>query len=46
MPVVIVLGMLLVTGAVVRGSALGLLIEAIGGNARASELAGIGTPRA
>ena len=35
--------MLIVTGAVVRGSALGLLIEATGGNARASELAGIGT---
>jgi ribose/xylose/arabinose/galactoside ABC-type transport system permease subunit len=34
---------LIVTGAVVRGSALGLLIEATGGNARASELAGIGT---
>jgi galactofuranose transport system permease protein len=42
-PVVIVIGMLVVTGAVVRGSALGLLIEATGGNARASELAGIGT---
>lgn len=42
-PVVIAIGMLLVTGAVVRGSALGLLIEATGGNARASELAGIGT---
>jgi simple sugar transport system permease protein len=42
-PVVVVLGMLIVTGAVVRGSALGLLIEATGGNARASELAGIGT---
>jgi galactofuranose transport system permease protein len=35
--------MLIVTGAVVRGSALGLLIEATGGNARASELAGVGT---
>ena len=35
--------MLILTGAVVRGSALGLLIEATGGNARASELAGIGT---
>src|SRR5438270_2183139 len=33
-PVVIVLGMLLVAGAVVRGSALGLLIAATGGNAR------------
>ena len=32
-PVVVVLGMLIVTGAVVRGSALGLLIEATGGNA-------------
>ncbi|WP_442894601.1 ABC transporter permease [Bradyrhizobium sp. AZCC 1588] len=42
-PVAVVLGMLVVTGAVVRGSALGLLIEATGGNARASELAGIGT---
>jgi galactofuranose transport system permease protein len=43
MPVVIALGMLILTGAVVRGSALGLLIEATGGNARASELAGVGT---
>ena len=42
-PVAVVLGMLVVTGVVVRGSALGLLIEATGGNARASELAGIGT---
>jgi simple sugar transport system permease protein len=42
-PIVIVIGMLILTGAVVRGSALGLLIEATGGNARASELAGIGT---
>ncbi|MGY4625778.1 ABC transporter permease [Bradyrhizobium sp. USDA 4486] len=42
-PVVIALGMLILTGAVVRGSALGLLIEATGGNARASELAGVGT---
>lgn len=42
-PVIIAIGMLVVTGAVVRGSALGLLIEATGGNARASELAGIGT---
>lgn len=42
-PVAIALGMLILTGAVVRGSALGLLIEAIGGNARASELAGVGT---
>ena len=42
-PVVIATGMLILTGAVVRGSALGLLIEATGGNARASELAGVGT---
>src|SRR5216684_6245828 len=42
-PVVIIVGMLILTGAVVRWSALGLLIEATGGNARASELAGIGT---
>ena len=41
-PVVIVAGMLLVTGLVVRGSSLGLLIEAIGGNPRASELSGVG----
>ena len=40
---VAIAGMLILTGAVVRGSALGLLIEATGGNARASELAGIGT---
>lgn len=42
-PVAVALGMLILTGAVVRGSALGLLIEATGGNARASELAGVGT---
>ncbi|HTO61373.1 MAG TPA: ABC transporter permease [Bradyrhizobium sp.] len=42
-PVVIVASMLLITGIVVRGSALGLLIEATGGNARASELSGVGT---
>jgi galactofuranose transport system permease protein len=42
-PVVIAAGMLALTAAVVRGSALGLLIEATGGNARASELAGVGT---
>ena len=41
-PVVIVAGMLLVTGLVVRGSSLGLLIEAAGGNPRASELSGVG----
>ncbi len=42
-PVAIAAGMLILTGSVVRGSALGLLIEATGGNARASELAGVGT---
>jgi simple sugar transport system permease protein len=42
-PVIIAAGMLALTAAVVRGSALGLLIEATGGNARASELAGVGT---
>ena len=41
-PVVIVAGMLLVTALVVRGSSLGLLIEATGGNPRASELSGVG----
>jgi len=42
-PVAITLGMLLLTLFLVRGSALGVLIEATGANARASELAGIGT---
>jgi ribose/xylose/arabinose/galactoside ABC-type transport system permease subunit len=42
-PVAITLGMLLLTLLLVRGSALGVLIEATGANARASELAGIGT---
>jgi len=42
-PIVIAIGMLILTAAVVRGSALGLLIEATGGNARASELSGVGT---
>jgi simple sugar transport system permease protein len=42
-PVVIAGSALVLTGAVVRGTALGLLIEATGGNARASELAGVGT---
>jgi simple sugar transport system permease protein len=42
-PVVLLIGMLVVTAAVVRGSAFGLLIEATGGNARASELAGVDT---
>ncbi|MCJ2069259.1 ABC transporter permease [Methylobacterium sp. J-030] len=43
MPVVLVLGMLGLTLALVRGTALGLMIEATGGNARASALAGIDT---
>ncbi|QGY00793.1 ABC transporter permease [Methylobacterium mesophilicum SR1.6/6] len=43
MPVVLALGMLLVTLALVRGTAFGLMIEATGGNARASALAGIDT---
>src|SRR5450432_3442015 len=42
-PVAITLGMLLLTLLLVRGTALGVLIEATGANARASELAGIGT---
>jgi ribose/xylose/arabinose/galactoside ABC-type transport system permease subunit len=42
-PVAITLGMLLLTLLLVRGTALGVLIEAVGANARASELAGIGT---
>ena len=42
-PVAITLGMLLLTLLLVRGSALGVLIESTGANARASELAGIGT---
>ncbi|MGJ5179348.1 ABC transporter permease [Bradyrhizobium oligotrophicum] len=42
-PIVIAIGMLLLTAGVVRGTALGLLIEATGGNARASELSGVGT---
>jgi len=41
-PIAIVAAMLIVTGFVVRGSSLGLLIEATGGNARASELSGVG----
>ncbi len=41
-PIAIVAAMLVVTGLVVRGSSLGLLIEATGGNARASELSGVG----
>src|SRR5450432_4440164 len=42
-PVAITLGMLLLTLLLVRGTALGVLIEATGAYARASELAGIGT---
>ncbi|MCK0197705.1 ABC transporter permease [Ancylobacter sp. 6x-1] len=42
-PVVIALAMLALTLIVVRGTALGLMIEATGGNPRASALAGIGT---
>lgn len=41
--VAVTFGMLLLTLAVVRGTALGLMIEATGGNARASTLAGVGT---
>ena len=43
MPVVIAVVMLLVTHLVVRHTALGLFIEAIGANVRASAYAGIGT---
>jgi ribose/xylose/arabinose/galactoside ABC-type transport system permease subunit len=42
-PIAITLGMLLLTLLLVRGTALGVLIEATGANARASELAGIRT---
>jgi len=42
-PVAITAVMLLVTLVLVRGTALGLMIEATGGNERASTLAGIGT---
>ncbi|MBS7540072.1 ABC transporter permease [Ancylobacter lacus] len=42
-PVAIALAMLALTLLVVRGTALGLMIEATGGNARASALAGVGT---
>jgi len=41
--VVITLGVLALTLLLVRGTALGLMIEATGGNARASTLAGVGT---
>lgn len=40
-PVLLILGMLLVTGLLVRQTALGLMIEATGANARAAGLAGI-----
>ena len=42
-PVAIMIGLLLLTLVLVRGTALGLLIEATGANARASLLAGVGT---
>lgn len=42
-PVLLTFAMLLLALVAVRGSALGLLIEAIGGNERASALAGVGT---
>lgn len=42
-PVILTLVMLALALAIVRGTALGLMIGATGGNPRASELAGIGT---
>jgi ribose/xylose/arabinose/galactoside ABC-type transport system permease subunit len=42
-PVAITLVMLALTLIIVRGTALGLFIEATGGNARASALSGVGT---
>jgi simple sugar transport system permease protein len=42
-PVAITFAMLALTLALVRGTALGLMIEATGGNAKASALAGVGT---
>ncbi len=42
-PIVLTFGVLAVTVLVVRGTALGLLIEATGANARASALAGVST---
>lgn len=42
-PIVLTLVMLGLTAAIVRGTALGLLIEAAGGNARAAALSGVGT---
>ncbi|MCQ8278060.1 ABC transporter permease [Acetobacteraceae bacterium KSS8] len=41
--VVVTAGAIVVTGLLVRGTALGLMVEATGGNARASRLAGIET---
>jgi ribose/xylose/arabinose/galactoside ABC-type transport system permease subunit len=43
MPVVIAFGVLLITHLVVRNTALGLFIEAIGANVRSSAYAGVGT---
>jgi len=42
-PVILTLAMLVLTLVIVRGTALGLLIEATGANAKASALAGVGT---
>jgi galactofuranose transport system permease protein len=42
-PVVLTISMLVLTLAITRGTALGLMIEATGGNPRASALAGVGT---
>jgi simple sugar transport system permease protein len=42
-PVVLTFGMLALTLAIARGTALGLMIEATGGNPRASTLAGVST---
>lgn len=42
-PIALTLATLAMTLLIVRGTALGLLIEATGANARASELAGVGT---
>ncbi|TDM75355.1 sugar ABC transporter permease, partial [Lactobacillus crispatus] len=41
--IAIAIAMLVLTIALVRGTALGLMIEATGGNAKASALAGVGT---
>jgi galactofuranose transport system permease protein len=42
-PIMLAIGMLALTLAIARGTALGLMIEATGGNPRASALAGVGT---